>query len=363
MAKRGQSSLEYLSTYGFMFAALVIIMAALWQMHVFDVYLQPRSTFGNTNFKIIDWAVSNNDGTTLANRFQITMQSLTDETVSISKVELSRQGAFCGSSNFSSPVSTRKIPLLVAGGMANCTTDDQDYVYDVAIFYIGKSGIDHTDRGRITGRFERLGDLIKLDNWRVTNFGSSPLNNDNGGKIGSYGGTCPAQVPDFSSLQNASTNYITWSVPGACSDTGQLTGVGFSNAVCSKVATYLSHGWLATRVWASPAYADKHLFLGGQATYTTGGQTRAGYICVNDNFHFYVNGQVLFRGGTTGLLGTEVVRQCDANSCADSDGWCIPPVEISAASGFNFGDYNDVAILLEDYCTSGGIRIPSFYFV
>ena len=365
MRRKGQAGLEYLANYGFMILALLVVFVLLWQLKVFTFATPTKLATGFTQFSVIDFALSGNDSSTTANRFQLAMQIIDESVATVTKVEVTRGGAPCGQSNYSNTIRTRPgRPLLVAGYLdPDCTVDDPDsYEYALKIYYTPKSGIEHTDQGAIKGRFERLGELIIEYPWHATGDGSDIMSMENGNALASYAGVCPAQPPADSALPLAQSNYITWSKPGDCNTAG-LTGVGFGTASCQLNGSALAHGWLASTVYVSLAYADKNLLLGGPANYTDGNGVHTGYICVNDNFYFFVNNQSVFSGGTTGVVGSEVMRYCDGSTCADSDGWCIPPVDLSSTEAFNYGQNNSISVLVEDYCTSGGIRIPEYYFV
>ena len=80
---------------------------------------------------------------------------------------------------------------------------------------------------------------------------------------------------------------------------------------------------------------------------------------INDNFYFYVNDKLLTYGGTSGKQDVKVIRRCQG--CEESDGWCIPPIELTASSEFKFGEWNDIYVLVEDYCVSGGLKAFGFY--
>lgn len=362
---RGQSGLEYMSNYLFLVIAVVIVAVVLWQSRA--NYLAPpvKSASGFGHFQVIDFGLAGNTPSETANTFQMALQTLDESDDTVVNITVSSAGlGQCGATNFTTPVRARPgSPLMVVGNLfQNCTANQNDYEYDLVITYAGKSGIPHDDRGTLRGRFEDLGPLMVNYGWHATNFAGNVMTTENGNALASYNGVCPAVPPNLSAIPVAPSDYLTWSQPGSCSG-GGLTGVSFATAACNRNASYLAHGWVATTVWASQAYSGKRFYLGGPATYTDANGTHSGYICVNDNFYFYVNGVVVSRGGTTGVIGPEVIRTCDAGSCSASDGWCIPPVEVGASTAFNFGENNTIAVLLEDYCVSGGIRIPSFYFV
>ena len=76
------------------------------------------------------------------------------------------------------------------------------------------------------------------------------------------------------------------------------------------------------------------------------------------NLYFYVNGNLVYYGGTTGRnfgaqntyqTGDEIIQGCGGCASVDSSEWCIPAFDLTTA-GFNFDQTNDIDILIEDYC-------------
>ena len=171
---------------------------------------------------------------------------------------------------------------------------------------------------------------------------------------------------------------VFWDLPVDCSNT-EVGGRGFDNSVCILPSPNLAHGWMYTKVRVDPLFSSTdRLFLTGKAEYYKSGDLKKDGICVDDNFYFYVNGQLIARGGTTGNrgnldnvldIGEEVLKDCGGCSDLTPNPWCIPPVEITSAGAFRYnGENNEVAVLLEDYCKgltehSGGLTPFSITFV
>jgi hypothetical protein len=86
------------------------------------------------------------------------------------------------------------------------------------------------------------------------------------------------------------------------------------------------------------------------------------FVISKDNIYFYVNDNLRYWGGTTGIMvgadntyeaGDEVLRHCDGCTDVDSSAWCIPAFELTA-NGFNYGESNNIDILVEDFCIGSG---------
>ena len=91
---------------------------------------------------------------------------------------------------------------------------------------------------------------------------------------------------------------------------------------------------------------------------------------MNDNLYFYVNRELKYWGGTTGVMdrnldggnddqpnqwdeGDEVLKWCEGCYDIDDSAWCIPAFDLTL-SGFIFGQENSIDILVEDFCLGGG---------
>ncbi len=83
--RKGQSAIEYLSTYGWALLAIVVVGAVLLQMGVFDQCSTSSPMFTGQSFDLEDWAFVGED--------EITMQFVAiDNDVEITEIELDIDG-------------------------------------------------------------------------------------------------------------------------------------------------------------------------------------------------------------------------------------------------------------------------------
>jgi uncharacterized protein (UPF0333 family) len=61
--KKGQTSLEYLMTYGWMLLIIGIVAVVLWQMGIFEKQTIPPGSTGFSQAKPLDWKASYSDRT------------------------------------------------------------------------------------------------------------------------------------------------------------------------------------------------------------------------------------------------------------------------------------------------------------
>ncbi|MCJ7429194.1 MAG: hypothetical protein MUP66_02275 [Candidatus Nanohaloarchaeota archaeon QJJ-5] len=79
-ARKGQSAIEYLTTYGWALLAIVIVGAVLMQMGIFSGQCPTSDTFTSSDVGFGDWAISDGDIVmSVDNRqsSQITLQNVT----------------------------------------------------------------------------------------------------------------------------------------------------------------------------------------------------------------------------------------------------------------------------------------------
>ncbi len=361
-----QAGLEYLLTYGW---ALVLVVTIIG---VFVLVFNPssarteRHSFSQ-NFLIDGFEVSGSDSALMPNKFALILRPKTP--VTIESYEISSNGVACTGTVVGQKFGVGRFERFIISGDINldcAKTIGQYFQFNDSIGFIDQFGMQRNENGQITGFFSSVSQGYESTAWERSAFSPNPLKNENGAKIGSFNGTCPAVVPNPGEINFIpAAAYETWSLPVGC-DTGcshgGCTNGGFGNTHCKKNASKLAHGWYHARLKMSPFFGDKKLYLVGNASFNPpgGGSERVtNGICINDNFYFYVNGQLLSMGGTTGQQNKEVIRHCDG--CSESDGWCIWPVELTASGQFKIGEWNDIYVLVEDYCDGGGLNVFRFF--
>jgi hypothetical protein len=374
---RGQAATENLVLYAFVLAVVVIVSIIVYTAYpVKWCSSNQKLATGFSQFKILDFILTGSNSNN-PNQFYVVLQSKTNFAVNITRVKLYMQGVLCGSASIPSnlSISTANLTIITLGGnlSSNCQqVNGGCYTASLEVDY-NASGVQLSDNGVLNGVYEDMhATFIQLP-WYSTNYSNgsswSYLTEENNEPIGSFQGVCPAAPPVFSnnfSIVNSNNTYLIWSIPPGCSNTSVLTGNGFNSTYCNQTLVqendipYLAHGWLFSQVYVSSIFSNHTLYLGGEGVYNNSGVLEPNYICVNDNFYFYVNNQLVYMGGTSGVINQSLYRTCIG--CNLSDGWCIPPVALSNTSAFKFNQNNQIAVLLEDYCNGGGVKIFNLFF-
>jgi hypothetical protein len=365
---KGQAATETIVLYAIIFAVLAIVLVVVYTSYPLNwCTSNQKQASGFSYFKVVDFILTGSNSNN-PNQFYIVLQPKTNFAVNVTSVKLFIGNNLCGNASIPSNLnlSTSNLTIVTLGG--NLSTQCQQpnggcYTASVEVDY-NANGVSLSDNGVLNGVFEGLSATFVQLPWYDTNFSGSILTLENNNLIGSYNGSCPAIPPVFSnnniSLVNSNNTYLIWTIPSSCSNTSYLTGNGFNVTYCQRQAQYLAHGWMFSQVYVSSIFSNHTLYLGGEGTYNNSGNLQPNYICVNDNFYFYVNNQLIYMGGTSGTLNQSLYRTCIG--CNLSDGWCIPPVALSNTTAFKFNQYNQIAVLLEDYCNGGGLKIFNMFF-
>ncbi len=374
---KSQAAVENIVLYALVFAAILIAMIIIYNGYpVKWCSSNQKLASGFTQFKILDFILTGSNAAN-PNQFYIVLQPKTNFAANLTSIQIYENGNQCGSASIppNTTLSTTNMTVLTLGG--NLTSQCQQpnggcYTTSLQISY-NLNGVQLSDNGVLNGIYEGMqASFVQLP-WYSTNYSNgnswSYLTEENNEPIGSFQGQCPATPPAFSnnfSIVNSSSTYLIWTIPPGCSNTNVLTGNGFNSTYCNQTLVqnndvpYLAHGWIFSQVYVSSIFANHTLYLGGEGTYNNSGNLEPNYICVNDNFYFYVNNQLAYLGGTSGALNQSLYRTCIG--CSLSDGWCIPPVAISNTTAFKFNQQNQIAVLLEDYCNGGGVKIFNMFF-
>ncbi|MBN2067602.1 MAG: hypothetical protein JW744_03995 [Candidatus Diapherotrites archaeon] len=363
----GQQALEYLMTYGWTLILISAIVGLLIFIATPPQECQPFHSFSN-NFLIENFEITGSDSSLLPNKFVIILKP--KMTVTLQSYKLLSGSNECTENVIGESVRFGKLERIIISGEIKAECQDiikECYQFTDEIKYTDYFGMARTETGRFTGRFTNVSQSYEATAWERSEFPTGILDNEPSKLIGSFDEKCPAEPPEEGTVNFVTAAaYETWSLPAGCNTgctNGGCTGQGFAVAYCLKNAQYLAHGWYRAQLWMSPLFAGRKLYLVGNGSYedpvTHEAETNG--ICINDNFYFYVNGNLLTRGGTTGIEGSEVIRHCDG--CSESDYWCIPAVELTASSEFKFGEWNDIYVLVEDYCNGGGLKAFNFFMV
>ncbi len=347
---KSQASSEYLLTYMFSVLVIFLVVLSLSSMGIFSTCLIKKGQTHPDKFLLKDHGAIGSDSPTVANSFYIYL--MPSEDLKVKQVKLYMGDMFCGESPprlVGESVKFQDKYLLGGVISDDCVLRSGNcYNFDVRITYVSRSGMSRVAHGKVWGRYENLDHVYTISEWRRTDFGGSVLKPANGDYIGSYDGECPAVPPEDTSGLVLASGYETWNLPGGC-DTSGITGEGFETVYCKKEAPWLANGWFTADVTTETPVVGHHLYLSGNATY----EDRDDYICINDDFYFYVNDSLISMGGTAGIIDEEVIRRC--GGCEPSDGWCIPPVDLTQSESYVAGGSFRIWVLVEDYCTSGGI--------
>jgi len=233
--------------------------------------------------------------------------------------------------------------------------------------------------------FQAARNTFYVDDLKLTGSGGTPqysltFTGDGEGTITSFPagincvGDCNEVYNEGTSITLTATPYsgpatnlssggiIVWDLPieGNCNASLNLVSQKGFNNVCGANVPKLAKGWLHTTLDVDPIFSSSKLYLGGNAQYydVNANVTKTNGICLNDNLYFYVNGNLVYYGGTTGRnfgaqntyqTGDEIIQGCGGCASVDNSEWCIPAFDLTTA-GFDFDQINNIDILLEDYC-------------
>lgn len=369
-------------------AIIVILLVALLLYHLLFVYNRcpPEQQISLGPFYIVDKKLIGSDVEIegLRNNFYLTLKNNFPNTMVINSISITKGGIICGNANI--PVgfslSANAISNLLQGTLLNCTGEMKScYNLDIEISYKNPStGLEHTQTGYIAGSFEEMEFYWDIGDWVTGDY----INQGNDVVIGltdlsqqgRYLAICddPLQTPPdpgtFFTIPESSALY--WNLPTGCdwvSGASQLDnlsrGAGFQN-VCDEgndTAYWLAQGWIHNTLYVDQIFSGHTIYVGGDAEYDVRGETepKTNGICLNDNIYLFVNNELVYWGGTSGLLGNnqslyepgdELIKFCRNCNNVDASGWCIPAFELTTLN-FNFGETNNIDILVEDFCWYG----------
>ncbi|VVB76378.1 Uncharacterised protein [Candidatus Tiddalikarchaeum anstoanum] len=370
LGNKTQSAIEFLLTYGWAILIIIIIGFVLYSLGFFNPGVDVRRAWDFTYFHIVDWQISGYDSPFLKNTFRIIISNKDPEIINITSIEVyNANGDFCGRAVL------RPYEIHLNSGLSNDKeTDTGGTIYEncsgtnlaknkfiIKIGYVKSSGITHTDTGFVEWKYEPYNYNIEFGEWYHSNYTTGVLTFENGSALGSYNSACPAIIPP------AGVNFIlggtplTWDLPVGCSS-GQCHGVGDAGR-CTINCSYMAHGWLKTTAKAPVETRGQKISLGGSGTcnsaltYSYSGYNCSNeinnYICLNDDLYFYLNQELIYFSGLS-----YSPFKCDG--CAPYDNWCVPPIDITQSPEFNWGSINEIYILVEDWCISGGLGTLQF---
>jgi hypothetical protein len=372
MGKRGQAGMEFLMMYGWtLIVVFAVIVALVYIVDFENYYCPPNTKFSTQGFHLVDQKFIGSDATfdPAKNLFNLLLQNTIYDRVTLSEINIKKDGVTCSTILLPDiPLNRQETSNLLIGKLSDSAcqgTSKECYTFDVEVEYRNiDSSITHTLDGTINGKFESdPGDLWALGGpWEAQDISDNTLQvNDRTNEKINF---CePESPPDESTFTNEiPSGTVYWDLPTACSTSG-VAQVGFDSVNCDD-RSQLSNGWIHNTLYLDNIFSLYSIFIGGEAEYydTVAGETKTNGICLNDNLYFYVNGNLSYWGGTTGIMvgesntyevGDEVLQNCIGCEDVDSSGWCIPAFELTT-DGFNFGETNNIDILVEDFCKGGG---------
>lgn len=376
--RRSQAGLQSLSVY--IFAVIIVFLVAygLYMLGIFSPE-RPKAAVGFDNFQPIDWRVTG-ENSAIPRTFHMIITNKDPRINTINYVKFyDTDRRFCGEAAKHHLEILKYGEEIDVGGILykNCTDRvGEQFTYIVDIGYTSRtSGFNHTDMGRLLGKFESSKSGPTFSGWEHSWYGSDMSTLENSSRLGSYAGSCPPSVPPSGITWVSGGAPLRWELPVGCA-AGECHGVGESQH-CIQNCSYMAHGWLKASV-TSPREAKGHgIWLGGNAvcnntfTYywlkTYYNSTPLGvynctvnidhFICINDDLYFFVNGQQI---GFSGL--SYHAYKCDecGPTVGNTDWWCVPPIDLTQSANFKWDEPNEIYILTEDWCTSGGIGEMDF---
>ena len=361
-----QLAMEFLMTYCWAILVVLILLSSLYYFNVFSPRCPPNFQISGGIFSIIDQKFIGSNAELIQNFFYVVIKNNLPYSIKVEEITINKGDLNCGSFVFpqgfylekgqtSNIIQEELINENCYGKIKSC------YKFDTNIKYTNPStGFTRTQTGEITGSFENMNDYWQISSWSTSDYSGSIVENRNG----EYLNICnPESVPNPLTLTGSlPQGIITWDLPNGCNTQG-LAQVSFDNA-CNNQAQYLSKGWMHNTLYVDLIFSNNRLYLGGNAEYydEIAGETKTNGICINDNLYFYVNNELKYYGGTTGIMvgeantyeqGDEVLKNCGNCQNVDASAWCIPAFELTT-EGFNFGEDNSIDILIEDFCKGQG---------
>jgi hypothetical protein len=369
--KKSQAAMEFLMTYGWAILIVLIAIAALTllldPMNMCLPQFQLSSPILHaTEHQItgINTAVSQSK-----NLFYIIFQNSQAAPIKITEVSVSRGGVMCGSvSGLDIDLKQDEKTNIILARLNNSICEGQVnscYKLDTSVSYVNTEGyLPHTIQGKVGGTYHPGGSLWALGGpWMSKLMVDNTINMDN--KNGLRLNVCsPESPPSPATLTDTvPSGIIFWNYPTSCSNS--FSQIGFSNA-CTSTVPALRRQWLHNTLYIDSVFSSYTFYLGGNGQYyddSDGGQLKTNGICLNDNMYIYINSALRYTGGTTGrristlnmhyVTGDEIIKGCGGDCASvDSSAWCMPALKLNTA-GFNFGQNNNLDILVEDYCGGG----------
>ena len=144
--RKGQSAIEYLSTYGWALLAIVIVGAVLVQMGVFSQCSKASPRFSGQAFGLEEWQFTGSDSATLVFR-------AINENINITEVELQYDGGNETMDEDFVEIGTSTTGTVTFSGMTavssgQCASADLVVTYDVGDI----DGAQATGSGKLTAR-------------------------------------------------------------------------------------------------------------------------------------------------------------------------------------------------------------------
>ncbi len=367
--RKTQSALEYLINYGWVFLVLIIMGYLIFGMGVFS-HNRPKISKDFTHFQMIDWKVGGRDSEYMAGTMHIVFSYKNPKIKSINSVSFyDEKGDFCGDAVLRSYEVGKMGEETDTGGVLNdsCIGDiGEEYKFNVRINYTARSGLEHVENGVVMYYYEPILGNISLSNWSHSWYGSDIMINEPGSFLGSYKGTCPAEFNNSGFTWVSGGPPLSWNNPSGCS-AGECHGPG--KTICEDNCTSIAHGWLKAVVTAQREVRGHKLWLWGDATCNSSftynhldqyywdpyscPSNKEGFICLDDNLYFYVNKELVGKHGLS-------YKAYKCNECSESEHWCVPPIELTQFSNFRWNYPNEVLVLVEDWCTGGGMGGMNF---
>ncbi|MCB9359577.1 hypothetical protein H6503_06625 [Candidatus Woesearchaeota archaeon] len=376
-SSKAQFGIEYLQIVVWALIIVVIIIAALF--FFIPQGCPPKIEKTSGSLVIVDqlFAASDVEFTPIRNAFGIYYQNLEDKPIKVERIQIKMGDVLCGEiDNINSVIRKSSGTRYIVGWLTDerCQGATLEcYKFNVNIKYSSlDSDLTHTEVGLVSGAFSSLQDYWSGGElWYTSGFYGGILDMENraGEPINYCNPESPPPPEDF--LVPADPGTVYWQSPFSC-NTGGLSGQGFDNAQCNG-RSVLAKGWMYNTLYLDEIFSGRTVYVSGDAQYydATNKITKNDGICVNDNLYIYVNGELQYFGGTTGFVtdqgrggglndhpgewyeGDEIIKACTGCQDVDSSGWCIPAFEMNDA-GFNFGENNDIHVMVEDYCKGGG---------
>jgi len=142
----GQTSLDFLMTYGWALLLIVVVIGSLYALGIFNTgtLTGARST-GFAQIGVVGWNIN------AAGDFSLALQNLAGSDVTVVQLD-----AKYGNANVSFPISNLSIPNGATSGnftVGTLTdlTSNQYYTIAIKLTYTDPSGFNYTESGTLTG--------------------------------------------------------------------------------------------------------------------------------------------------------------------------------------------------------------------